>query len=250
MLKALALTAAAALVYAPAASAQHNDHAGHDHAKENHSHTSQPYSGPLSAAPAIEHVFTEAPDDHVMGAANAPTTIISYVSVTCGHCSKWFIEEWPAFKKEQIDTGNVRFILREFPTSPANLAMTGFIIASCAPESDYFDNIEYQMTTQATILEEAKQGRGKEAYGRVAARAGMENEDAIMACFNKQEGGQRIQRSYQRAQAAGVDGVPSFFVDGVKFTADASAKNLGAVVAAKAQGGVSKPFKMTPKTSK
>lgn len=250
MFKPFLLTLSAALLFGPVASAQTDDHAGHDHAKESHSHSAQTYRGPLSAAPTIEHVFTEAPDDHVIGAANAPTTIISYVSVTCGHCSKWFIEQWPTFKKEQIDTGKARFILREFPTSPANLAMTGFIIASCAPEKDYFSNIEYQMASQAKILEMARQGRGEEAYAPVAALAGMDDKDAILACFDKQDGSQRIQRAYDRAQVAGVDAVPSFFVDGVRFKAEASAANLGAVIDAKAKGGVSRPDRMPSKTSK
>ena len=42
--------------------------------------------------------MTEAPDDHVLGADIAPITMIMYASVTCGHCGRWFQDEWDAIK--------------------------------------------------------------------------------------------------------------------------------------------------------
>ena len=38
----------------------------------------------------VDYVFTEAPEDHVLGDEQAPITMIVYASVTCSHCSDWF----------------------------------------------------------------------------------------------------------------------------------------------------------------
>ena len=51
--------------------------------------------------------------DIVLGDDNAPVTVIEYASFTCPHCASFHINTWPRFKAEYIDTGKVRFILRE-----------------------------------------------------------------------------------------------------------------------------------------
>ena len=65
-----------------------------------------------------------------MGAANAPVTIIEFASMTCTHCAAFHAETWPTLKSKYIDTGKVRFVLREFPLDP--LATAGFMLARCA----------------------------------------------------------------------------------------------------------------------
>ena len=51
-------------------------------------------------------------------AKDAKVTIIEYASMTCPHCAAFHAKTWPALKKKYIDTGKVRFILREFPLDP------------------------------------------------------------------------------------------------------------------------------------
>ena len=51
--------------------------------------------------------------DVVLGDEAAPVTVIEYASFTCPHCASFHINTWPQFKAAYIDTGKVRFILRE-----------------------------------------------------------------------------------------------------------------------------------------
>ena len=53
--------------------------------------------------------------DRVLGKATAPVTVIEYVSLTCPHCANFHKTLFPRMKKEFIDTGKVRYIVREFP---------------------------------------------------------------------------------------------------------------------------------------
>src|SRR3990170_198045 len=53
--------------------------------------------------------------DRVLGKATAPVTVIEYVSLTCPHCANFQKTLFPRVKKEFIDTGKVRYIVREFP---------------------------------------------------------------------------------------------------------------------------------------
>src|SRR5947209_20599925 len=68
--------------------------------------------------------------DVVEGDANAPVTIVEYASMTCSHCAAFANNVYPTLKSKYIDTGKVKFMLREFPLDP--LATAGFMLARCA----------------------------------------------------------------------------------------------------------------------
>ena len=57
----------------------------------------------------------EALPDMVLGSDKAPVTIVEYASMTCPHCAHFDETTFPELKKHYIDTGKVRYILREFP---------------------------------------------------------------------------------------------------------------------------------------
>ena len=187
----------------------------------------------------VEFVFNEAPDDHVLGADDAPITMITYASVTCGHCGKWFQEEWPVVKRELIETGKMRFVLRPLPTPPAMLSVTGFLMAECAPEEDYFSSIEYQMNNQETIFEAAQNGTVQEEYSKVAAQVGLNNDEEINACLSKPENMELLQLNQKRADAAEVKGVPAFYVGGQAYKGKQDASSLVSLIGSMYESGQS-----------
>lgn len=158
--------------------------------------------------------------DMALGAAEgAKVTVVEYASVTCGHCAAWHEETWPAFKAAYVDTNKVRFVFRELPTAPANVAVAGFMIARCAGEDKYFDVIGGIMESQR----EWQQGvNPRDTLFRVGNGAGLNNQQ-IEACIKDPEG---LKASEDRAQAAvkaGVTGTPTFFVNGVQVVATGGA---------------------------
>ncbi|WP_416879247.1 thioredoxin domain-containing protein [Litorimonas sp.] len=172
---------------------------------------------PVETIPAeeVDFVFTEAPDDHVIGSDSAPITMMMYASVTCGHCGDWFQDDWPLVKRELIETGKIRFILRPLPTPPAILSVTGFLMAECAPDEDgYFSSIEYQMNNQEQILEGAQNGTAREEYAKVAEGVGLMNDEEINSCLSKESNMDYIRLNGKRAEAAEVGGVPAFYIGG------------------------------------
>src|SRR5215470_16997556 len=66
-----------------------------------------------------------------LGRSDAPVSIVQYASMTCPYCRKFQLETFPLLKKEYIDTGKVRYILREFPIGKQSGLAT--IALRCAP---------------------------------------------------------------------------------------------------------------------
>ena len=63
------------------------------------------------------------------GNEDAKVTIITYVSLTCGHCADFHNNVYPKLKKEFIDTGLVKIEFRHFPLDMA--AFNASKIAQC-----------------------------------------------------------------------------------------------------------------------
>jgi protein-disulfide isomerase len=171
--------------------------------------------------------------DMALGAPEgAKVTVIEYASITCGHCARWHAQVWPDFKARYVDTAKVRYIFREFPTAPVEVATAGFMLARCAGEDRYFEVINLLMTRQAELLS-APQPRT--VLLDVAASAGLD-EARFQTCLGDTAAVARIDERVRAGLAAGVDGTPSFFVNSEKIT-DTSLDGLSARIETLLAGG-------------
>ncbi len=82
----------------------------------------------------------EAVSEKVLGNADAPVTILEYSSLGCGHCANFHRDTLPRIKKEYIETGKVKLILRDFPLGAP--AMAAAMLARCAGNDRYFPMVE------------------------------------------------------------------------------------------------------------
>jgi protein-disulfide isomerase len=159
--------------------------------------------------------------DKVIGKADAPVTIVEYASITCPHCAVFHIETYPTLKKDYIDTGKVRLIFREFPTQPAKVAISGFMLARCAGDN-YFPFI-------SALFEQQQQWRNDPYNGflRIAKQAGM-SQQTFEKCLEDGNMAGEIENVARRAvQNFGVESTPTFFVNGKKLKAgDTSIEDL------------------------
>jgi protein-disulfide isomerase len=81
---------------------------------------------------ALDELLVEGPlGDIWLGAENAPIVVVEYASMTCPHCRNFHENVYDDFIAKYVDTGLVRFTIREFPLDI--LAAAGFLLARCAP---------------------------------------------------------------------------------------------------------------------
>ncbi len=192
-------------------------------------------------ARVTEFATSESADDHKIGHENAATTMIIWASVTCPHCGQWFSKEWPVVKRELVETGKLRVIFRPFPTAPAELAMTGFRLAECAPTEDYMAIIEYQMENQDEIFAAAREGRANEIYTQIAKKAGMETDEAIASCFKNPDITAHIIDNANRAQVAEINAVPAFLINGTLYKGALDSESLVELITKIDNEGLTRP---------
>ena len=156
--------------------------------------------------------------DIVLGDPDAPISVIEYASVTCGHCAQFHVFTYPYLKEEYIDTGLVRYTLRELPTAPANMARLGFMTARCVANGNadrYYTFIDFLMRTQPDWAYNPDAQARLSALQRLAAQAGMSRSD-FEACRTDQAGLDRVNAAEQASLAIGVQSTPTFYINGVE----------------------------------
>ncbi|MBB5745666.1 DsbA family protein [Brevundimonas variabilis] len=169
---------------------------------------------------------TSATGDMALGAAEgAAVTVVEYASVTCGHCAEWQETVWPAFKAKYVDTDQVRYVLREFPTAPQDIAVAGFLIARCAGDDKYFEVVDQVMRSQA---EWATGTPPRDSLVRIAADAGL-SDAQFQACVSDPQAISAMEQRIREAVDAGVTGTPTFIINGKKVE-DTSLAGLSAVI--------------------
>ncbi len=155
--------------------------------------------------------------DIVQGSPSAPVTIVEYASMTCTHCAAFHDTTLLELKSKYIDTGRVKFILREFPLDP--LATAAFMLGRCAgPEKRnlLIDALFTQQKTWAFV------DKPIEPLLAVVKTVGFTQTD-FETCLKNEELYEQVSQSRERAaEAFNIDSTPTFFVNGRKLTGEVS----------------------------
>lgn len=148
----------------------------------------------------------------VLGKEDAPITVVEYASMTCSHCANFHTKVFPAVKEKYIDTGKVRFIMREFPLD--KLAVAASMLARCAGGDKTFPLISALFAKQ----EEWAFVRGNPVpeLFKIAKQAGF-TQESFDKCLTDQKLMDDIVKIRSRAaDSFGVGSTPTFFVNGKK----------------------------------
>ena len=156
----------------------------------------------------------------VIGRADAPVEVIEYASMSCPHCADFNNEEFPKLKAKYIDTGKVRWELREMLTPPNNLSAAGFMLARCAGKDRYMTVIDTMYHNLRDIYPNQREG-----LLNIARAMGMTEAEFVKCIDNKEEAdalSARVKKNVPKVPS----GTPTFWVDGKIHKGAASAAEL------------------------
>jgi protein-disulfide isomerase len=160
-----------------------------------------------------------------VGRADAKVTIVEYMSMTCPHCARFHNETYDAIKAKYVDSGQVRFVVREFPFDPR--AAAAFMLARCAPEGQYFPMISMLFKQQEQW---AAAQNGRDALLQMSKLAGF-TQESFEACLTNQKLLDDVQATMQKGDKDfGVKATPTFFVNGKKYSGEMSVDTMSALI--------------------
>lgn len=160
-----------------------------------------------------------------LGRKDAPVTIVQYASMTCPHCRRFQAEAFPILKKEYIDTGKVRYILRaEFPIGRQSGLAT--IALRCAPPEKYFMLYEKLMLQQASWVSQEVR---PDPIFKVAQQVGMTRAQ-FDSCRENRGMIAAINGIKERGRTLGIIGTPNFFIGGKLVKAAIGIKEIRGIV--------------------
>ncbi len=145
------------------------------------------------------------------GFVDAPIKIVEFSDFGCGYCRKFHQETYDSLYAEYVATGKVLwkyvpFVIGMFPNGDgAGLA------GECGAEQGRF----FQMS--AVLFEKQPEWKGSANAGPLfqayAESVGLDAEQ-FASCMAEQRPQRKLRTAYRAAQALGIQGTPTFFING------------------------------------
>lgn len=152
--------------------------------------------------------------DHQHGPKNAQITIVEYGDYECPHCNKAHV----VIKRIQREfPKQLRFVFRNFPLSKSHpIALPAAIAAEAAALQGKFWEMHNTIFENHRLL-------NTEGLFTMASLAGLDIEQ-FKNDIQSDELLAKVESDFESGMRSGVNGTPSFFVNGTKF--DGAAENL------------------------
>ena len=186
----------------------------------------------LTGAAAGPKVAPPVEDGMVLGNPRAKVTVIEYASLSCSHCARWANEVFPAFKAKYVDTGKVRFVLREFLTEPPEMAAAGWLLARCAGPGKYFSVVEAIFRDQEKILAAGSMRQGMLAIAKAAGVGEGRFDQCVTDPKALEDLNARVERDGARDK---ITGTPTFIIGARRLDGEQSLEAIGAAIASAAR---------------
>jgi protein-disulfide isomerase len=147
------------------------------------------------------------PEDHSAGPDEAPVTLVEYGDYQCPHCGR----AYPIVKQIQKRLGNrLRFVFRNFPLTQIHPeAEHAAEAAEAAAAQDQFWPMHDRIFERQFALDD-------EHLVEYAAELGLDAERVAEALANETYR-DRVRDDFMSGVKSGVNGTPTFFINGVRY---------------------------------
>jgi protein-disulfide isomerase len=143
-------------------------------------------------------------DSPVLGSADSAVTVVEFTDYQCTYCLRFIQQTFPKLKEQFIDTGKVRWVVRDMPLGFHKNARKAAQAAHCAGEQDKFWEMRGVLFANAKKLEE-------ENLPNYAQTIGLDM-SAFDSCLASDRHLAAIDKSAQDAGGVQITGTPTFVV--------------------------------------
>jgi len=155
------------------------------------------------AAPPFEAQVVSVAGLPFMGKADAPVTLIEYSDYQCPFCARHYRDVFPDLIKDYIDTGKVKYVMRELPlTNIHPNAMNAALAALCANDQDkYFE--------MSALMFENQRELNSDNLKVLAGTIGLDTA-TFDECLDSKKHLKQIEADMASTKTFGITGTPGF----------------------------------------
>ena len=144
------------------------------------------------------------PKDHTQGNPDAPVTLVEYGDYECPHCGR----AYPIVHRVQKHFGDrLLFVFRNFPLTQSHPD------AESAAEAAEYAATQGKFWEMHDALYENQDRLGSELYEELAEKFGLDP-IALTASLDSGEFTDRVRADFNSGIRSGVNGTPTFFING------------------------------------
>jgi protein-disulfide isomerase len=150
-------------------------------------------------------------DDPFLGKANAPVTLIEFTDYQCPFCKRHFDQTVNQIKQQYIDTGKVKYVVRDFPLSIHPNAPKASEATECAEDQSKFWEMHDILFQKQSEWSNA--ANVSDIFKRYATDLGL-NANAFNTCLDSGKYDAEVKKDFADGSAAGISGTPGFWIIG------------------------------------
>jgi len=162
----------------------------------------QPAPPPARAAQEEGPIKLGLKGAYILGRLDAPVTMVEFSDYECPFCRQFHTASFEDLKKKYIDTGQVRYVSRDFPLEFHPNAKAAAKAARCAGEQGRFWEMRKGLIVNGNAL-------GPDTAASVGRDLKLD-ESALRACIASDRFDKVIQAEMDEAKSLGVSGTPTF----------------------------------------
>ena len=162
--------------------------------------------GRLARLPVRDSDFTlQVADDPFKGSADAEVVLIEFTDYQCPFCSRHNKDTMPELLKNYVETGKVRYVMRDYPLAFHKNAAKAHEAAHCAgDQGKYWEMHDELFANQRALTVDKLPG--------YAEAVGVADMVTFQSCLDDDQHAERGQQSLAEGVKAGVSGTPSFLL--------------------------------------
>ncbi len=166
------------------------------------------YQEPVVEEPQFEQIVEniEIEGWPFLGEPDAPIVIVEYSDFACPFCKRFYEETLPLIKQNHIETGQVRFVYKDFIVVGGDRAAEA---AHCAGEQEKY--WEYHDLLFENLEQDRANWSDSQVHRGYAQQLGLDA-DALIDCFEERRFQSKVAASTQEAQRLGGTGTPYFII--------------------------------------
>lgn len=149
------------------------------------------------------------------GPQTAKVLVVDYSDFGCSHCRNFALDAGKRLRTEYESTGKVRFEYKHFIINPPDTANAANAAECAADQGRFWDYHDLLFSQQGV----SRDPFAKSALKQYAAQLGLDA-NQFNDCVDRDAHLEKVYRDASEGRNAGVEGTPTFFINGKRTTGE------------------------------